>query len=269
MSVKISEPNKNQSFSALAAEACEEGFDTIVAVGGDGTINAVASALAGNPNVKMGVIPRGTLNHFARDLRIPTDMGNAIESIISGNVMSVDVGEVNEVIFINNSSVGLYPALVRLRESLQKKGLSKWSAAAWAALRLLIKYRTLTLDLLPFAGSKMRATTPMLFVGNNTYDTSFPSLGTRAALDEGWLWITAPKTGTRFQFLSFALKIIMGQETAADALVLKAKTLTVTSRRSLVHVAVDGEVVRLKSPLIYKTRPKSLRVIVPMTHEEP
>ena len=80
----------------------------VVAAGGDGTINAVAAAIV-DADKALGVLPFGTMNHFAKDLNIPLDFDGAIETIVAGHVTRVDVGDVNGRIFVNNSSLGLYP----------------------------------------------------------------------------------------------------------------------------------------------------------------
>src|SRR3954447_6264864 len=83
----------------------------VVAAGGDGTVSAVASALAGTDRV-MGVLPAGTLNHFAKDLRLPLTLADAARVIAAARTTGVDVGEVNGRCFVNNSSIGLYPHVV-------------------------------------------------------------------------------------------------------------------------------------------------------------
>src|SRR5581483_6186931 len=109
----------------------------IVAAGGDGTLNAVASALVGT-DIALGVLPMGTLNHFAKDLKIPLDVAHAARAIAEGHTKTVDVGVVNGRIFVNNSSLGLYPHIVRARELKQHRpGWGKWTALVWATWLVL------------------------------------------------------------------------------------------------------------------------------------
>ncbi|HZI88057.1 MAG TPA: diacylglycerol kinase family protein, partial [Pyrinomonadaceae bacterium] len=110
----------------LARRAARMQTDIIVAGGGDGTINAVASELVGTDKA-FGVLPLGTLNHFAKDLNIPVDIEAAVRTIVSGHTTRVDVAQVNDRIFLNNSSLGLYPRLVHEREKQQRLGLRKWT----------------------------------------------------------------------------------------------------------------------------------------------
>ena len=261
--IKIVELGKGNSPKAIAEDAIRQKYHVIVAAGGDGTINAVASALVGNNAVKLGVIPRGTLNHFARALEIPTDMKKAVETIVAGHVKFIDVGQVNDKIFLNNSGVGLYPSIVRMRENLQHSGLSKWPAAIWASMRTFSRFRRLSIELVPASGDAIQHDTSMLFVGNNAYEMSFPNLGARPTLESGRIWIMMPKSATRLGLIRSFVKMILGRETAADAVTMEVTKLTANSKRRFLKVAIDGEVIQLQSPLKYSIRPKTLQVIIP------
>jgi YegS/Rv2252/BmrU family lipid kinase len=263
--VEVIETEDGSSLPRLAKIALEEGYDTIVAVGGDGTINAVASAVVGRKDTKFGVIPKGTLNHFAGAMGIPADLENAVKTIVAGHAKSIDVGQVNGQIFVNNSSLGLYPSIVKMREGLQKKGARKWPAAFWSSLKIFSRFHSLNLDLVSASGMVQNQRTPMLFIGNNAYDTTFSNLGSRTSLQDGQLWVMMPKSSSRMGLLSSFFKIIFGRENENDALSMETTGLTVNSRRPVEKVAIDGEVVRLQSPLKYKILPKSLRVIVPVS----
>src|SRR4029079_14151203 len=117
----------------------ERGDELLVVGGGDGTISAAASALVGT-DTRLGILPLGTLNHFARDLGIPTDLDEAAQLIARGHVRRVDVGEMNGRIFINNSAIGLYPLMVVDRDLQRRRlGRSKRVAMLVASLRTLAR----------------------------------------------------------------------------------------------------------------------------------
>ena len=265
---EILEPEDASSIPRLAKDAVQRGCDIIVAGGGDGTVNAVASAIVGDSTKKLGVLPIGTFNHFARDLGIPVELEDAIENIVAGNERVIDVGEVNGRIFVNNSSLGLYPAIVRLRESLQKSGFGKFPAAVWASLRIISRFRRLHLELHAEPEAPLHLTTAMLFVGNNAYEMSVNQLGTRSSVDGGKLWVMMPTATDLWALLMSLFVILAGRETAKEVLTYGASDLIVACRRRLLNVAVDGEVLQLQTPLNYRTRPNSLRVIVPATFVE-
>ena len=118
----------------------ERGDPLLIVGGGDGTVSAAASALAGS-RTKLGILPLGTLNHFARDLGLPADVGEAAAIIAAGNECCVDVAEMNGQIFINNSAIGLYPLMVVDRDLQRKRlGRSKRLAMAVAAVRTLVRF---------------------------------------------------------------------------------------------------------------------------------
>ncbi len=179
----------------IARRYAESGCRTIVAAGGDGTVSSVASALVGT-QAALGILPLGTLNHFAKDVGIPLDLDAAVETIINGRERLVDVGELNGRIFINNSSIGLYPAIVQERSEHQRRGVSKWVAFARALYTVMRRVPHFHASM--HADGKYDGTdrTPFIFVGNNPYETTGLDIGERRRLDTGKLWVCrAPGAG--------------------------------------------------------------------------
>jgi diacylglycerol kinase family enzyme len=247
----------------VAREALDDGIGLVVAGGGDGTMNAVASVLAGS-QAALGVLPLGTLNHFARDLGIPLALDDAIANIAHGRPVAVDIGEVNGRIFLNNSSLGLYPDIVRDREKQQRRlGRGKWLAFCWASVAALRRYPFLSLRL-HVHGDEHARRTPFVFIGNNTYTMQGLNIGERARLDEGHLSLYVAQRPTRFGLVRLACHALAGQlAEARDFDVVLADELTIDTRRKLVRVATDGEVTLMAPPLEYRSRPGALTVIVP------
>lgn len=247
----------------IARRYAESGCRIIVAAGGDGTVSAVASALVGTP-AALGVLPLGTLNHFAKDAGIPLDLDAAVETIIKGATRLVDVGEVNGRIFLNNSSIGLYPAIVQARSAHQRRGVSKWVAFVRALFRVMRRIRHLHASL--HADGKYDASdrTPFIFVGNNPYETTGLVIGARRRLDTGKLWVCHAPGAGRAALIGMAIGALFGRRGSGELKVLEAEELWVQTRRKRrVKVANDGEVVTLAAPLHYRIRQKALRVIVP------
>jgi len=251
-------PGALQTVTARARD-----FDALAVGGGDGTINAAAAHLAGT-GIPLGVLPLGTLNHFARDLGIPPLIELACLVIAEGHVRAVDVGEVNGRIFINNSSIGIYPYMVETRDVQRRAlGLGKWGAMALSCLWILRRFPIRRL--LIRAGHRARRhKTPCAFIGNNRYELEGPQLGTRAALDRGELWTVVARSRSRLHFLLVVLKAMAGrgrphrnlEEIAATSVVIK-------SRARRLRVALDGEVAKMEPPLHYRIRPGALRVLAP------
>jgi diacylglycerol kinase family enzyme len=238
-------------------------LDAIIAGGGDGTISSVASVLAGSA-VPFGIIPLGTLNHFAKDLKIPLALDEAVALIAAGNLRPIDVGEVNGRVFINNSSIGIYPYLVLDRERrTDQHGLPKWFAMILAGLRALRYFpiRRLTIET-PGGAETYRS--PCVLVGNNAYQISGRSLGTRDRLDGGQLSLYVAKQQSRLALLWLAcrsaLRFIDQQR---DLRALTLPTVEISSGRRQLLVAFDGEVETIRSPLHYQVKPGALRVFTP------
>jgi diacylglycerol kinase family enzyme len=246
-----------------ARDARDGDFDIIVGGGGDGTINAVASELVGTGK-PYGVLPLGTLNHFAKDLGVPLDLDQAVQVIASGRHKQVDVGEVNGQLFLNNSSLGLYPDIVRDRERQQRRlGRGKWLAAAWASLSALRRFPFLSVRL-TVEGQRLARRTPFVFIGNNEYLMEGFSIGERARLDAGTLSLYVAQHPGRLGLLRFALRALMGtlaQDRDFD--VLLTTDFEVETLRPAVRVATDGEVTVMQSPLRYRVLAGALTVIVP------
>ena len=172
---------------ADAARAASARASIVVAAGGDGTVSSVAAGIFESP-AALGVLPLGTLNHFAKDLHIPLDLRKAVAVVAAGHIGHVDVGQVNDRIFVNNSSIGIYPSIVEAREELRRQGHSKWPAMAIATLRVLRRYRGVTVSI-DVDGQRRTWRTPFVFVGNNEYAIDGIRLGARARLDEGQLFV--------------------------------------------------------------------------------
>jgi YegS/Rv2252/BmrU family lipid kinase len=248
----------------LARDAVSNGARAVVAGGGDGTVAAVASALAGTDR-PLGVLPLGTLNHFAKDLRIPLDVADAARNVCAGRVVSVDVGEVNGQIFVNNSSLGLYPRIVHRRDKLQERsGGGKWPAFFRASLAVFRRYPFMRVRL-NADGQEIERKTPFVLVGNNEYRMESLQMGVRARLDAGRLSLyVAHRTG-RLGLLRLAVRALFGRlRQAKDFDALGAQEIRVETRRpKRLPVATDGEVNVMTTPLHYRVLPGALRVIVP------
>ena len=252
----------------LANRAAHGESQTIVAAGGDGTIGTIAAALIGTDKT-LGVLPLGTLNHFSKDLGIPQNLEDAVRVIAENYTAAVDVGEVNGQIFINNSSIGLYPSIVRRREHQQRLGRGKWYAAFWAAIAVVRRYPFFAVRL-NFDGETILRRTPFVFVGNNEYEMDTFKIGGRKSLDAGKLSVYLVHRTGRIGLIRLILRSIFGLlRTTKDFDELFTSEVTIeTRRRKMLRVALDGDVVMLVTPFCYRSKPGVLRVIVPPNEAE-
>ncbi|MFY9825994.1 MAG: diacylglycerol kinase family protein [Thermoanaerobaculia bacterium] len=251
---------------AAALEAVKAGAEAVVAGGGDGTIRTVASALIGG-KVPLGVLPLGTLNHFATDLKIPNDPEAAIRVISEGRAQALDVGEVNGEIFLNNSSIGFYPPIVQARDQeMRRSSRNKWLAMAIATFKLMPKLAPLRLRI-SSGDWQVERKTEALFVGNSEYRMSALDHSAPDRLEAGgFLCVYVARTGSRLALFGLALAGLfrdVKQTQGVEDWKLRELKVEVRETRAI-PVSFDGEVGTLRSPLHYRKRVGALRVILPI-----
>lgn len=240
--------------------------DAIVVAGGDGTVSAAAGVAAGTDMV-IGVLPLGTFNHFAKALGMDVDLDGAVRDLIDGAERHIDVGEVNGRAFVNNSALGLYPAMVAARDhTTDQRGWGKIRAVPVAAMRVLRAFPVHRLDLTGSDGyHRSRVRTPFVFVGNGPYEDDSGQIGVRAALDDGQLGLYVARVTSRLGLVAaVARTVLSGSRTARDMDRAELTEVTVSGRVKRLRVALDGEVTWLETPLRYRCRPGALRVLAPV-----
>jgi diacylglycerol kinase family enzyme len=242
-------------------------IDAIVVGGGDGTVSTVAAALL-SKDAPFGILPLGTLNHFARDLGIPTLLDDAVSVIADRHLAFVDAGEVNGRIFVNNSSIGIYPYMVLDRERRRKlSGARKWIAMALALLRVMRIFPRRRIVVRTDDRTEYTRT-PLLFIGNNEYSTDAFNIGKRQRLDGGELWVYVARPTRPWQFLALVARMALGSlNVDRDLTVMRVTAAEIATRTSRLPVALDGEVEIMRAPLKYRIRPKGLAVFVPTAPE--
>ncbi len=260
--VEVVVATRGDDIGALAGRALAEGRRFVVAGGGDGTVNAVAGRIAGT-EAALGVLPMGTLNHFARDAGLPLDLEAAARALFAGRMVEVDVGEVNGRVFVNNSGVGFYPHFVRRREAEERRGRTKGVAFMLALRSVVRRYLRLRMRLQMKNAEALERVTPFLFVGNNRYHAAGPEIGTRSTLNSGRLWVcTAPSLGRR-NLARVALRALVGREPDEELNVFEIEELWVEPATPRANVSFDGEVAVMAAPLHYRIRPRALRLVAP------
>lgn len=241
-------------FESKLAPFIEKG-DIIGVIGGDGTISAVAGLVA-ETRATLLPLPGGTLNHFTKDLGIAQDIDEALRRAVGAKPRLIDVGCVNDTIFINNSSLGVYPASLLTREEFENR-VGKWPAAMAASLRALVRMKTYNVIV-----SGHTFTTPFIFVGNNHYRLDKIGGTERKHLDKGVLTVYIVKTRSRRMLLKIALFALIGKaEQLPDFEIFHPKRLTIDTKRPTVSVSHDGEVSKMTTPLDYEIKKKALRVL--------
>ena len=260
---------EGETLDDTVARMLQQHPSVLVAGGGDGTIAAVAAQLV-DGDTALGVLPLGTLNHFAKDLGIPLPMDQAVRVITDGARVAVDVGELNGRVFLNNTSLGLYPRIVHERDRARRRlHLSKWPALARATWHALRDPHTFTIRIC-VDGETLQRRTPFVFVGNNRYTLQGFAAGSRPRLDEGVLSLYVLRPQTLWGFLRLAARALVGRVSpTTDFETFSATQLQVDSSHAQVEVALDGEVTRMRAPLRYRLRPRALQVLAPRNKPGP
>lgn len=253
---------KGANVPQIVRGAMAGGCKTVVAGGGDGTIRAAAEAVVGT-EAMLGILPVGTINHFARDLRIPLNIERAARSIVQGKVERVDVGEVNGRVFINNVILGLYPIYRFERDEQERRGWRSSLAVIRAALAVFRRYPFLTVRF-QAEGKELVRRTLFVLIANNEHQLQGYRLGTRARLNEGRLWVYILRPRGRLEFLSMSLRLLAGRfHRERDMEFFSAREVRVETHRGRIGLSLDGEITVLETPLQFRSRPRALQVIVP------
>lgn len=244
------------------AEQAAASGDILVAAGGDGTVSTVA-AVAVKSGTTFGVIPLGTLNHFAKDAGIPLDVDAAVDVLAAGRPVALDTGTVNARTFVNNASLGFYARLVRERQLEQRRGHGKWVAFAIGLARAVRGYRQVTVRM-TIDGMAVVRRTPFVFVGNGEFVTEGLGLGRRTSLTGGRLSIyLAPECG-RAEMLILVLRAIAGRLTPDVPLEeFHAGEVTIEPRSRGAALATDGELSPSRPPFTCDICPRTLRTLLP------
>jgi diacylglycerol kinase family enzyme len=240
----------------------------VIAAGGDGTINTIASQVIGS-NKCLGVVPLGTFNYFARELGIPTDPEQAFRSCFEGHAAPVTVGDVNGRIFLNNASVGLYPLTLSVREQTYRRWGRSRIGAYWSVLKTLLRRHSNLKLTITANGERKTVRTPLLFVARNSYQLEqFNVPGVRCVAQDAFnVYIMRPMD--RMQLVRFAFRALARKlEPRSDFDMLCTNYLRVESRRIRRTVAYDGERIKMIAPLEFRIREHALSVVVPIVQRE-
>ncbi|WP_282024203.1 diacylglycerol/lipid kinase family protein [Limimaricola cinnabarinus] len=254
---------KGRDIAGAAQAAVGEGVGTVVAAGGDGTIMAVASALRGS-GCALGILPLGTFNFFARGYGIPEDPESAARVIAAGHRRKVDLGAVNGQLFLNNASIGVYPAILKERETVYRRWGRRRIAAHWSVLKTFWRFRRPLKVEIEIEGQRRRFRTPLVFAARSAFQLEhFGLQGADCIRDGKFSVFVAPNEG-RMGLLSDALRLAVRQmRLGEDFELICTDRLTIHLRRAQQLVACDGEKFTMRGPLEFEMIRDAFEVIVP------
>lgn len=258
---------KGARIEAETRSAMAEGFKTIVAAGGDGTICAVASVLKGSETV-MGILPLGTFNYFARSLDLPMEMEAAAKVIVAAETRPLRIARINDSVFLNNASLGAYPAILETREGIYKRWGRSRIAAYWAVIKTLATVRPPLRLRITVDGQTRLVRSPLVFVVNNAYQLTQLHVVGADRIEDGKLVVFIAPDANRFEMIRMAAVIALGRglpERKFDVL-SGADILIENTGRPAGHrmtIARDGERERLAGPYRLQVVENALHVLVP------
>lgn len=264
----IEEPGQLVEVARQMVAKAQRAGATVVAAGGDGTINTVAAATLSS-GCPFGVLPQGTFNYFGRTHGIPEDLAEAVRSLLTARLQPVQVGRLNDHIFLVNASIGLYPTLLEQRERHQRQFWRGRFISLLSAIATLFGFQKRLAIGLELNGVPEVIRTTTLFVGNNALQLEQVGFEPdKLGVEDGRLVAIAPKAVGRLAMLGLLLRGALGKlGEAKDVASFSFKRMTVRPgawyRRRSVKVAIDGEVMRLKPPLEFEVIEDQLLLLVP------
>ncbi|HMG96122.1 MAG TPA: diacylglycerol kinase family protein [Gemmatimonadaceae bacterium] len=244
-------------------QAIESGTKRILVAGGDGTI-ATAASLVARTDTELAILPGGTLNHFAKDHNIPTDLAKAALVASGGEVVGADIGYVNDCVFLNTSSIGAYVTFVRDREHLEKY-VGYRIASFLAGIQTWSRLRTFSVTL-EVEGVKKTYRSSMVFIGIGERELKVPTLGNRVKNGKRGLHVMVVQGGERARLFAVALAgIAKGTEEAEklpefDEFLVDSCRIDLTRSHAL--IGLDGELKQMSTPLDYRIDRDALRLVV-------
>lgn len=262
---QIDDPDQLGTIAESVVQLARDRGGIVVAAGGDGTINRVAAATIGS-GCPFGVIPLGTFNYFSRAHGIPSDVAAACQILLVSQAIAVQVGMVNDRIFLVNASIGLLPAVFEERERVKQRfGRRRWVALGAALASLLRPHRHLNIEF-EVSKHRMQIVTPTLFVGNNHLQLIRVGIPASEVENGFRLMAVLLRPVGIWGMLALILRALLGRlGQAPEVTSFCLEHLVVRSRfgRRRFRVATDGEVLTLDGPLTFRIAPHPLLLVRP------
>lgn len=260
----VTDSSKLMIVARKAVELAQEHHGIVVAAGGDGTLNAVASVVLGT-GLPFGILPRGTFNYVGRAHGISQDTEAATRCLLQSHIKPAQVGLLNGRPFLVNASFGLYPELLEDREVYkQRYGRSRWVALWSAGVTLARAHRQLKVQV-EYGGQRRVLKTPTIVVDNNRLQLRQMGIGQEEELEHDHLVaVTSRPVGT-LALYGILIRGLLSRLGEADNIITFAfnrMTVHLGSQKKI-KVATDGEIFHAEAPLVFEVSPHKLQLLVP------
>lgn len=247
----------------IVKKAVDQGFDPIIAAGGDGTISAIAGQLAGTGSA-LGVVPMGTFNYFARSLGLPEDPAAALEIALGGAERRMSIGEVNGRVFLNNASLGAYAAILQVREGVYARWGRSRLAAYWSVIVAMSTIYSRLRMRITVDGKTHDLRSPMAFVSVSSYQLEeFDLAGVQEVENGRMVAFLAHDTGRAGLFWRACKIFFRGARHKVDYRMYSGDEIVIETARDVRTLAHDGEKERMRGPFHFRVMKDALRVRVP------
>lgn len=255
--------DEGESFAHAVGQAVGDGFTTIVAAGGDGTVTSVADALRGT-GASLGILPLGTFNFVSRGLRLPEQPEAAARAILAGHPHRISVGTVNGQVFLNNVSLGLYPRILAEREAAYARFGRFRLLAYWTVLVTLIRAQRMNRLVIETEEGLRQVRTPLIFIARSAYQLERFGLQAGDIISDDRFAVFVARSGTRWHLMKLALHLAMRRLVpGTDVELFSAKSLRIETPKRRPRVAFDGEKKRMLAPLRFEIEEDALSIIIP------
>jgi YegS/Rv2252/BmrU family lipid kinase len=251
---------KRGEATLLAREAVAEGFDTVVAVGGDGTINEVVCGLV-NSGVPLGIVPAGSGNGLAREFGISLKLREACETIIHGDTREVDVGIMNDRFFLGTAGIGYDALLVQIFEErwANRRGVLPYF---YVAIKGFFKHKPSSMHL-RFNNRQLTVVPKLVTVANTTQFGGRAIIAPQAKPDDGLLDVCIIHNLSFLKAFYHWPKLFMGCiDRMPQWVCYRTAAVEILSDLPM-PVQVDGESVQESSHLKIRLLPRALGIRVP------
>jgi diacylglycerol kinase family enzyme len=265
--IVVEDPARLAEAARRTVEQAKACGGVVVVAGGDGTINTVANAVYGS-GCPFAVVPQGTFNYFGRTHGISQDAREAAEALLTARVEPVQVGLVNDRLFLVNASLGLYPKLLEDREAYKQQYGRSRLVALWSGLMTVLRPHRRMRITLERQGQASTMRTLTLFVGNNRLQMEQTGIPLGDALEDGQLAAVALRPVGRLAILWLLVRGALGRLGDAENVIsFGFRRMTVKPallyRVRRVKVAADGEIVWMTAPIEFRVAPEPLYLLKP------
>ncbi|TMV94845.1 hypothetical protein FGG78_01600 [Thioclava sp. BHET1] len=247
--------------------ALADGAELIVAAGGDGTAMAVAQSMLGQ-SVPMAVLPLGTFNFFARGLRLSEDPVQAAQAIRDGTPRSIHVGQVNKRVFLNNASLGIYPAILKAREDIYARWGRRRVVAHWSVIKTFLRFQRPMNLRITADGDIRNYRTPLVFVARSAYQLELFGLRGAGAISDDHFAVLVAKGGSRADLFRLAARLVMSDaREGRDYELIRARDVSISTGRRRALLAFDGEKSFERSPFHFEMSSDLLNIVQPVPED--